>query len=236
MQIGKRVAIIGAGGIGFDVATFITDPAHDAARTSAPSTSLDVDAFLREWGIDKTNSVRGGIEGVTPHHYHPEREVYLLQRRKGKLGGGLGKTTGWIHRAELKNRGVHMLGGVSYDKIDDDGLWITDRKVVYLLSVPVLCIGCVFVGFVSRLPPVAEQHGCCRGRRNCWRSTQLLCAQGRSHWLNWSRRLLRRLCLFSKSAVPWKLQSLTPSVPLTRVCGWRSVLKQPFLVSGMRRG
>ena len=127
-QVGKRVAIVGAGGIGFDVATFITDPAH-AVDGDAPtaSPSLNVAAFLEEWGIDATNSVRGGVEGVAPKHAHANREVWLLQRKKGKLGAGLGKTTGWIHRAELKNRGVHMVGGVAYEKIDDAGLHIVTK-------------------------------------------------------------------------------------------------------------
>lgn len=118
--VGKRVAVIGAGGIGFDVAEFLTH--------SGKSASLDVNLFAAEWGIDTTNSVRGGVAGVKPSIPPPAREVYLMQRKSTKHGKDLGKTTGWIHRASLKSRDVHMIGGVSYDKIDDQGLHYTDKK------------------------------------------------------------------------------------------------------------
>ncbi|KAG6576383.1 2,4-dienoyl-CoA reductase [Phytophthora cinnamomi] len=118
--VGKNVAIIGAGGIGFDVAEFITHVGE--------STSSSVDAFAREWGIDTTNSVRGGVAGVKGSIPPPPREVYLMQRKKTKHGQDLGKTTGWIHRLSLKHRDVKMIGGVSYDKVDDAGLHYTDKK------------------------------------------------------------------------------------------------------------
>lgn len=124
------MAIVGAGGIGFDVAAYLTDPSHPIeGKPPKQPASLSVDEFLKEWGIDRSNSVRGGIEGMKPNHDASGREVYLLQRKAAKLGGGLGKTTGWIHRAELKNRGVHMIPGVKYDRVDDDGLWITTKEV-----------------------------------------------------------------------------------------------------------
>jgi 2,4-dienoyl-CoA reductase (NADPH2) len=114
--VGQKVAVIGAGGIGFDVSEFITH--------SGPSTSLDRDAFWTEWGIDPALEARGGIAGVQAKVHAPAREVFLLQRKKTKVGDGLGKTTGWIHRAGLKNKQVQMLNSVDYLKIDDAGLHI----------------------------------------------------------------------------------------------------------------
>ena len=115
--VGQRVAVIGAGGIGFDVSEYIT---HDGE-----STSLDREAFWKEWGIDLGLEARGGIAGIQPAPHAAKRQVYLLQRKKSKVGSGLGKTTGWIHRTSLKKRHVQMIPGVSYRKIDDDGLHIT---------------------------------------------------------------------------------------------------------------
>lgn len=103
--VGQRVAVIGAGGIGFDVSEYIT---HDGQ-----STSLDREAFWKEWGIDLGLSARGGIAGIQPAPHAPKRQVYLLQRKKSKVGNGLGKTTGWIHRTGLKNKHVQMLNSVS---------------------------------------------------------------------------------------------------------------------------
>ncbi|KAK1944793.1 2,4-dienoyl-CoA reductase [Phytophthora citrophthora] len=120
VSVGKRVAIIGAGGIGFDVAEFL---AHVGEATSS-----SVDVFAREWGIDTSNSVRGGVAGVKPNVPPPAREIYLMQRKTTKHGKDLGKTTGWIHRLSLKHRDVNMIGGVSYDKVDDEGLHYTDKK------------------------------------------------------------------------------------------------------------
>jgi len=131
--VGERVAILGAGGIGFDVAAFVTDPGDDA--------SLDIAAFQRTWGIDGDLAARGGL--VPPSHRAAPREVTLLQRKASKVGAGLGKTTGWIHRAELAQRGVTMLPGVGYERIDDDGLHITvdGRAQVLAVDTVVLCTG-----------------------------------------------------------------------------------------------
>jgi len=116
-ELGKRVAVIGAGGIGFDVSEFITQQGESAA--------LDNDLFWEEWGIDPALKARGGIAGVKPNPHPPAREVYLLQRKVSKVGDGLGKTTGWIHRAGLKSRQVKMINAVQYLKIDDQGLHVT---------------------------------------------------------------------------------------------------------------
>lgn len=112
--IGKRVAIIGAGGIGFDVAELITHTGVSAA--------LNIDKFAREWGIDFENHPRGGVTGVEPVVEPSPREVWLLQRKTSRVGRGLGKTTGWTHRISLRRKGVRMEGGVEYNYIDDDGL------------------------------------------------------------------------------------------------------------------
>ena len=132
---GKRVAIIGAGGIGFDVATFLV---HEG-----PSTTLDAAAWRREWGVGDPALVRGGIDGIAPRPTPPAREVYLLQRRPGKPGAGLGRTTGWIHRAALRMKRVEMVGGVRYDRIDDAGLHVTLDGEPRRLAVDdiVLCTG-----------------------------------------------------------------------------------------------
>ena len=114
--VGQRVAVIGAGGIGFDVSEFIV---HQGVATS-----LDREAFWKEWGIDKALEARGGVAGIQAEVHAPAREVFLLQRKKSKVGDGLGKTTGWIHRAGLKNKQVQMLNAVEYLKVDDAGLHI----------------------------------------------------------------------------------------------------------------
>ncbi|AFP31477.1 NADPH-dependent 2,4-dienoyl-CoA reductase [Marinobacter sp. BSs20148] len=115
--VGKRVAVIGAGGIGFDVSEFIT---HQGA-----SAALDTDEFMKEWGVDFSGQHRGGVKGVKAQLPEPARQVYLLQRKTSKIGKNLGKTTGWIHRTSLKHREVQMIPGVTYRKIDDEGLHIT---------------------------------------------------------------------------------------------------------------
>ena len=115
--VGQRVAVIGAGGIGFDVSEVIV---HKGA-----SPSLNTEHFMKEWGVDLSVEHRGGIQGVTAEVPAPAREVYLLQRKASKVGKNLGKTTGWIHRTSLKNRHVQMVPGVTYRKIDDEGLHIT---------------------------------------------------------------------------------------------------------------
>ena len=112
--VGDRVAIIGAGGIGFDVAELVTHAGKSAA--------LDIDTFAKEWGIDFKNHPRGGVTGVEPVVEASPREVWLLQRKTTGVGRGLGKTTGWTHRLTLNRKGVKMVAGVSYEWIDDDGL------------------------------------------------------------------------------------------------------------------
>jgi 2,4-dienoyl-CoA reductase (NADPH2) len=137
VEIGKRVALIGAGGIGFDVAEFLSDPEHD------PETGQSIEEFTREWGIDRTLESRGGVAGVKAQHPKSARELWLLQRKPGKPGKTLGKTTGWIHRLSLRHRGVNMLGGVSYERIDDHGLHISINGEDQLLEVDhiVVCAG-----------------------------------------------------------------------------------------------
>ncbi|GGW95016.1 FAD-dependent oxidoreductase [Alteromonas halophila] len=133
--VGKSVAIIGAGGIGFDTAEFL---AHGDATPSQ-----DIPAFMKEWGIDMSFSARAGVEGMTPQPEPSPREIYLLQRKTTRVGAGLGKTTGWSHRAGLKMKGVHMVPGVSYEKIDDAGLHIEvdgERQVLAVDNI-VICAG-----------------------------------------------------------------------------------------------
>ncbi len=113
---GSRVAIIGAGGIGFDVAEFLV---HEG-----PSPSTDVRRWLHEWGVDADLAARGGVENVPARPEPPARTVWLLQRKASKVGAGLGKTSGWVHRATLKAKAVEMLANVQYERIDDDGLHI----------------------------------------------------------------------------------------------------------------
>ncbi len=135
--VGDKVAIIGAGGIGFDVAEFLS---HEGK-----SPSLDKDLFLKEWGIDGTNSVRGGLIKPAPHP--SPRQITMLQRSETKVGKDLGKTTGWIHRASLKMKNVTMLKGVSYDRIDQKGIHITikDQTQHIVADTIVICAGQVSV-------------------------------------------------------------------------------------------
>jgi 2,4-dienoyl-CoA reductase (NADPH2) len=114
---GPTVAVIGAGGIGFDVAEFLVQP------DPAPQ----VDRYLAEWGVDGAHAHRGGLLPA-PRPPVPARKVFLLQRKTDRMGADLGKTTGWIHRATLKAMKVKMQGGVHYERIDDAGLWIRDGK------------------------------------------------------------------------------------------------------------
>ena len=133
--VGKRVAVIGAGGIGFDVSEYLT---HEGE-----STSLNIDAWLKEWGIDKTLEARAGIEGEKPLIHAASREIFMFKRSKGKFGGNLGKTTGWIHRSSLKKKKVQFIGDVSYTKIDDQGLHYTQNEEAKILEVDhiVICAG-----------------------------------------------------------------------------------------------
>ena len=133
--VGARVAVVGAGGIGFDVAEFLVHDGH--------SITLDRDAWLREWGVGDPAVARGGVAGVKPQPTPPAREVFLLQRKAGKPGAGLGKTTGWIHRTALKMKRVEMIGDVQYRHIDDTGLHILVGDAPRTLEVDtvVLCTG-----------------------------------------------------------------------------------------------
>ena len=134
-SVGQKVAIIGAGGIGFDTAEYITH--------SGESTSQNIPAFMKEWGIDMTFGSRSGIEGVTAQPEPSPREVYLLQRKTTRVGKGLGKTTGWIHRAGLAMKGVRMMPGCDYSHIDDQGLHITVGDNTQILDVDtiIICAG-----------------------------------------------------------------------------------------------
>ncbi|RZF54538.1 NADPH-dependent 2,4-dienoyl-CoA reductase [Acinetobacter halotolerans] len=133
MPVGKRVAIIGAGGIGFDTAEYLT---HEGE-----SGSLNPEKFYAEWGIDTTYEHVGGLK--QPELEKSEREIYLLQRKSAAVGSSLGKTTGWIHRTGLKHRDVKMIAGASYDKVDDQGLHITVNGHSTVLEVDnvVICAG-----------------------------------------------------------------------------------------------
>lgn len=133
--VGKRVAVIGAGGIGFDVSEYL---AHEGE-----STSQNVDAWLKEWGIDKTLKSRSGIEGVVAEIEPSPREIFMFKRSKGKFGGNLGKTTGWIHRSTLKKRKVQFINEVQYTKIDDEGLHYTQNEEEKVLKVDnvIICAG-----------------------------------------------------------------------------------------------
>jgi 2,4-dienoyl-CoA reductase (NADPH2) len=131
--VGDRVAVLGAGGIGFDVAGFLTDGGDRASEDPA--------AYFRHWGVDMDHRTPGGL--TAPERPAPPRTVHLLQRRPTKVGAGLGRTTGWIHRTELRRRGVTMVPGVRYDRIDDAGLHITVDGASRVLEVDtvVLCTG-----------------------------------------------------------------------------------------------
>ena len=131
--VGPRVALIGAGGIGFDVAEYLL---HEGT-----SPSLDAARFFAEWGVGTHYTTRGGL--ATPHTPAIPRKLYLLQRKASKVGDGLGKTTGWIHRTSLKNRQVEMIPGVSYRRIDDAGLHISvgDKDMTLPVDTVVVCAG-----------------------------------------------------------------------------------------------
>ncbi|WP_199635733.1 NADPH-dependent 2,4-dienoyl-CoA reductase [Serratia sp. PAMC26656] len=133
--VGQRVAIIGAGGIGFDTAEYLSQ--HGV------SSSLDQAEFNREWGIDGQLSQRGGLAAQGPVAERGPRQIYLLQRKTSKVGEGLGKTTGWIHRTSLTMRGVKMLNSVNYQRIDEEGLHIARAEQESCLPVDtvIICAG-----------------------------------------------------------------------------------------------
>ena len=134
-EVGRRVAIMGAGGIGFDVAELVS---HDG-----PSGALDVDTFAREWGIDFRNHPRGGVTGVQPRVAAAQRTVWLMQRKAGPVGATLGRTTGWTHRLVLTRRGVRMVNGVEYLRIDDAGLHtrVDGEPRLFEVDTVVVCAG-----------------------------------------------------------------------------------------------
>jgi 2,4-dienoyl-CoA reductase (NADPH2) len=116
-KVGERVAVIGAGGIGFDICEYLV---------TGESPTLDLEAWKAEWGVGDPSISRGGLAGNGPQPEPPVRTVTLLQRKDTKLGKGLGKTTGWIHRAALKMKGVQMVGGVNYEEITPEGLMVSE--------------------------------------------------------------------------------------------------------------
>lgn len=134
-NVGPRVAIIGAGGIGFDTAEYLSQ--------NGQSSSLSSHAFSQEWGIDQTLSHRGGLQPEGAQMERSPRKIYLLQRKDSKVGEGLGKTTGWVHRASLLMRGITMLNSVQYLKIDDQGLHISRNGEQQCLEVDnvIICAG-----------------------------------------------------------------------------------------------
>ncbi|HFD6681669.1 FAD-dependent oxidoreductase [Providencia alcalifaciens] len=134
-SVGKNVAIIGAGGIGFDVAELLTQ--------QGVSSSLDDDKFNHEWNIDTSITTRGGVFSPKKQLEPTPRHLYLLQRKNSKVGAGLGKTTGWVHRLSLMKRGVEMFNGVEYMNVDDDGLHIRyqDENLCLAVDNIILCAG-----------------------------------------------------------------------------------------------
>lgn len=134
-EVGKKVAVIGAGGIGFDISEMLVHQGE--------STSQNIEAFMQQWGIDMSLQARGGVEGIEQDFESAAREVYLLQRKASKVGAGLGKTTGWIHRTDLAKKGVRMLNKCEYVKIDDDGLHLQVDGEAQVLAVDnvVICAG-----------------------------------------------------------------------------------------------
>ncbi|MFD3403347.1 FAD-dependent oxidoreductase [Kribbella sp. NPDC058693] len=131
--VGERVAVIGAGGVGVDVSEFLTTPV-----------SPDLEAWKREWGVGDPTKLAGAL--AVPQPEPSPRKVYLLQRKTGKIGAGLGKTTGWVHRAALKNKQVEQLRGVNYERIDDEGLHVTfgpkhEKPQVLAVDTVVVCAG-----------------------------------------------------------------------------------------------
>jgi 2,4-dienoyl-CoA reductase (NADPH2) len=133
---GPRVAVVGAGGIGFDVSEYLVSEGH--------STTLDLDAWLREWGVADPEAARGGL--AKPEIAPPVRRVYLMQRKAAPLGKGLAKTTGWIHRSALRMKRVEMIGSVNYERIDERGLHVSfgeshEKPTLIEVDTIVLCAG-----------------------------------------------------------------------------------------------
>ena len=136
-EVGKKVAVIGAGGIGFDVSEFLGHERHNGPDYPTP------EGFARQWGIDMSLQARGGVKGIAAEPEPLAREIWLLQRKASKPGKGLGKTTGWVHRMSLRKRGVKMLAAVQYQRIDEFGLHIRHDDQDKLLEVDniIICAG-----------------------------------------------------------------------------------------------
>ena len=134
-EVGDKVAIIGAGGIGFDVAEYLS---HQGI-----SNSLDIPAYMKAWGVDMTLKARSAIEGIKPEFAPSAREIFLLQRKETKLGKTLAKTAGWIYRLELRKKKINMLPGCHYQKIDNDGLHISiaDETKTLIVDHIIICSG-----------------------------------------------------------------------------------------------
>ncbi len=133
--IGKRVAIIGAGGIGFDVAELLSH--------AGVSSAMSLDKFAEEWGVDFTHHPRGGVAGITPRVEKADRDIWLLQRKTTPVGQNLGRTTGWTHKILLERKDVRMLNGVDYERIDDEGLHLLINGQAQTLPVDtiIVCAG-----------------------------------------------------------------------------------------------
>ena len=134
-KVGQKVAIIGAGGIGFDVAEFLTHGDREPSQ--------NIEQFMSQWGIDMTMQARGGVADMPQDIEASPRQIYLLQRKATKVGAGLGKTTGWIHRAGLQQKQVSMISGCEYQTIDDEGLHLTIAGKDQILDVDhiIVCAG-----------------------------------------------------------------------------------------------
>ncbi len=148
--VGKRVAIIGAGGIGFDVAEYLLhNPAH--------ALPLSIEHWAREWGVDMNAQTGGGL--VAPEPGEPVRQIFLMQRKASKLGAGLGKTSGWVHRAVLSRNGVVMMAGVQYNKIDDHGLHVTVNEQERMLAVDNIIVCAGQDSLTELMPPEGSTGG-----------------------------------------------------------------------------
>ncbi len=148
--VGKRVAIIGAGGIGFDVAEYLLhNPEH--------ALPLSIDVWAREWGVDMNAQNGGGL--VVPEPGEAVRQIFLMQRKTSKLGAGLGKTSGWVHRAVLSRNGVVMMAGVQYNKIDDHGLHVTVNGQERMLAVDNVIVCAGQDSLTELMPPEGTKGG-----------------------------------------------------------------------------
>lgn len=145
-QAGERVAILGAGGIGFDVAEFLAHGGQVDASVNQPGyqpVAQTAESFFTQWGVDQQADyqTQGALVAANPPK--PARQIYLLQRSPGRLGKTLNKTTGWVHKAVIKQAGVMQMAGVSYDEVTDEGLWVTvdGNKQLLRVDTVVLCVG-----------------------------------------------------------------------------------------------